>query len=52
MVRKIVDIVRKLPYDMVIIITMINQKNIIEFSDEKLSHEINEMRSKTQEKIW
>jgi len=44
-----IGLVGKLPYDTVITTAMINQKNVIEFSDGKLSNEIREMWNKIQE---
>ncbi|MBN2065612.1 MAG: ATP-binding protein [Candidatus Thermoplasmatota archaeon] len=49
--EKSIVVVGKLPYDIVMTKAMINQKNIIEFSDGKLSHEIREMWDKIQEMI-
>jgi MinD superfamily P-loop ATPase len=49
--EKNIEVVGKLPYDTVITKAMINQKNIIEFSDGKLSHEIRKMWNKIQESI-
>jgi MinD superfamily P-loop ATPase len=43
-----IGFVGKLPYDTIMTKAMINQKNIIEFSDGKLSHEIREMWNKIQ----
>ncbi|MBN2602853.1 MAG: 4Fe-4S binding protein [Candidatus Thermoplasmatota archaeon] len=49
--EKNIEVVGKLSYDTVITKAMINQKNIIEFSDGKLSREIREMWNKIQEMI-
>jgi MinD superfamily P-loop ATPase len=43
-----IDVVGKLPYDITITRAMIHQKNIIEFSDGTLSHEIKDMWHKIQ----
>ena len=49
--EKGIVVVGKLPYDTVMTKAMINQKNIIEFSDGKVSHEIRVMWNKIQEMI-
>jgi MinD superfamily P-loop ATPase len=49
--EKNIGIVGKLPYDTIITKAMIHQKNIIEFSDGKLSKDISEMWKKIQEVI-
>jgi MinD superfamily P-loop ATPase len=49
--EKNIQIVGKLPYDTEITKAMINQKNIIEYSDGQLSHEICKMWNKIQELI-
>lgn len=48
---KNIEVVGKLSYDTIITKAMINQKNIIEFSDGRLSHEIRKMWNKIQEMI-
>lgn len=50
--EKNISIVGKLPYDIVMTKAMINQKNIIEFSDGKLSQSICEMWNKIQELLF